>query len=256
MITKILGGELRKIKIRFLYFLALVFILQSCGTNKLVTENKNLKLRIAELENRIYELTDSPDQLAEDLIEDVDLLMTIPYSDNLEYAQSLIQSFKSSYPKNKYIPELIEKERKIKDILDSSIHQKSKFGRSEDKNVSQTSDLKVQFSVHVSERNLGFTNVQLSIQNLSNIPLNNIWIKGTLVDKNGESYGITQDFFFNRLNSYEHDNETLTWEYVQLENIKGIMLQQMRYSSNRQIKMFTKDECIIDQGNVKIFLEF
>lgn len=241
----------------FLYFIVLFLILQSCGSNKLATENKQLKMRIADLEHRIYELTESPDQLGEDLIQDVNLLMTIPSRDNLELAQSMIATFRTTYPDNKNIHRLEKKGIEIERLLKTqSKGNSSVSGVAESTKSDGPSDLKVQFSVQVTERRSGFINVELSAQNLSHITLSNVWIKATLVDASGSSYGLTQDFFFNRLNPYEIESETLSWEYVQFDKIGGIVLKQMRYSKNRQTKMLKEHECIIGQGNVKIFLEF
>jgi hypothetical protein len=247
-------------RINFLFLLPFLFFLQACGSGKLATENKQLKTRVADLEYQIYEITESPDQLARDILQDVELLMTIPYRDNLELAITMIQTYKATYPKNKYISELSDKEKELQSILDTAFNQDfigfDKNASSNQNTEQATSDNKIQFSVQVNERTNGFVNVQLSAQNLNNKSLTNVWLKATLVDKNGGSYGITQDFFFNRLNPYDLKTETLSWEYVQHDEISGIVLKQLRYSENRQTKMLEEHECIVGQGNVKIFLEF
>jgi len=232
-------------------------IVQSCGGAHLTSENKQLKSRIVDLELRVYELTDSPDQLAKELLQDVNLLMTIPYEDNLDLALAMIETYKNSYPKNSYIPQLNEKETEIKSILsgEQKISHQSWANNGSKNMQSDDQEIKLQFSVQVSERNSGFTNVVISVQNLSEQAISNIWFKVSLLDQNGNIYGLPQDYFFNRLRPYENKSEELSWEYVKTDNISGIMLKQIRYSNNRQTKLLKKQEGIIGQGNVKIFLE-
>jgi hypothetical protein len=230
-------------------------ILQSCGGTHLATENKRLKNKIADLELRVYELTDSPDQLAKDLLQDVNLLMTIPYEDNLDLALAMLDSYKESYPKNYFSNQLNEKEEEIKSLLNQNQGNHS-FEVVRNKNAQAgEEEVKLQFSVQVSERNSGFSSVAISVQNLSDQAISNIWFKASLLDLNGNVYGLTQDYFFNRLNAYEQKSEELSWEYVKTQNIGGIKLQQIRYSSGRQTKLLKKMQGIIGQGNVKIFLE-
>lgn len=241
-----------KIRIYTLGLLFLFILFQSCGAKKLTTENKQLRLRIAELEMRIYELTDSPDHLAEELIQDIDLLLTIPSSENLELATAMIQTFKRTYPNNKYNKEIDQKKNEIERLEVSENYSKMNSISNE---LNDNGDVKIQFGIQVTEQQSGFLSVSLSAQNLSSSTVSNVWVKATLVDRKGESYGITQDFFFNRLKPYELLSETLSWEYVQFEHIEGIALKQIRYSKNRQIKLLRKEDCLINSGNVKIFLE-
>jgi len=237
----------------FLGLLLLFFLFQSCGVKKLTNENQQLKLRIAELELRIYQLTESPDHLAEELMQDVGLLLSIPSSENLELATALLQTFKDTYPQNKNLSEIEKKENEIQRLATSDSYL-SRIKTTAEANEEE--NLKIQFSFQVSERKSGFLSVGLSAQNLSSYAVSNVWVKATLIDKKGESYGITQDFFFNRLKPFELMTETLSWEYVQLEEVEGIALKQIRYSKNRQVQLLKKQECLVNSGNVKIFLEF
>ncbi len=84
----------------------------------------------------------------------------------------------------------------------------------------------------------------------------NLWLKGIALDVNGKTYGMTQDFFFNRLEAYDVKEEVLSWEYVQADQVKGIRLSQIRLSQNRNNRLLTQEECLIGDGNVKIFLDF
>jgi hypothetical protein len=216
-------------------------------------------MRIAELEHRVYDLTESPDQLAKDLLQDVDLLMTIPYQDNLEMALSMIETYKKSFPKNDYNSELDQKKQEITEILNLNRNSRAVSSTNiyrEEPPQNSSEDLKVEFSVSVSERSSGFIDVKLSIQNKSDVAITNVWLKATLKDTKNQNYGITQDFFFNRIDPYEYKSEALGWEYVKLNKIEGIVLKEIRYSKNRKTQFLKESECVVGQGNVKIFLEF
>lgn len=220
-----------------------------------------LKNKVANLEHRIYELTDSPDQLAKDLIQDVHLLMTVPYMDNLELGLDMIHTFQKSYPNSQYNSDLKDLEKEINDLLRKNSqlpiqNYSNTQARPYKNNKLVDQEIKVQFNVQISEKKSGFLNVELSVQNLSSSSVSNVWLKATLIDKSGSSYGITQDFFFNRLNPYELNTESLSWEYVQMDNVEGIVLKEMRYSKDRNSRMLQEHECVLGQGNVKIFLEF
>lgn len=249
-----------KMRTPLLLILFVIVSFYSCGGSKLVSENKLLKSRIAELEHHIYDITESPTHLAMELNQDVDLLMTIPYEDNLELALAMINTFTVTYPSNDMIPELNRKKEEIENILNSgnsSLQKKiEQSGVSKNTTLNSGEKPKLQISVHIQLNKAGFVNVELSVQNISNIVLTNLWLKATLKDKKGGAYGITQDFFFNRIEPFESKAETLGWEYVQYNQIDGIVLKQLRYSQNRQTKMLSEEECMIGQGNVKIFLEF
>jgi len=231
----------------------MLFVLfQSCGSSKMAAENKQLKTRIAELEMRIYELSDSPDHLADELLQDVDLLLTIPSRDNLELAQAMIHTFQDTYPNNRYISELVVKENQINQLLNSKdlLDKEERIAK-----INEAQNVKIQFSIQVSKKKSGFINVSLSAQNLGLKTISNVWIKATLLNKNEENYGMPQDFYFKKMTPYKLVTETLSWEYVKFNNIEGIALKDIRYSDNRQIKKLKKEDCILGQGNVKIFLE-
>jgi len=235
----------------------LVVILSSCGNSKLLTENRQLKSRIIDLEQRIYELTDSPEHLSDELLHDVNLLMTVPSRENLELALDLINGFKQTYKEEKYYKKLDKKAKEIQEFLSPS-NQDSFNGNRRQTNYQQdiASDVHLQFSVEISKRSLGFVNVKIIVQNMSKSNVSNLWLRVSLIGVNGETYGITQDFFFNRLAPYEEQDETLTWEYVKIEQIGGVRVSQMRFSQNRQNRLLREGECSIGKGNVKIFLDF
>lgn len=238
----------------------LVLLLSSCASTKLSNENRKLKSRIIDLEQRIYELTDSPEHLSDETMQDVNLLMTIPSRENLELAMALINGFKQSYPKMEYYRNLDAKAQEIHTLLspeNQSQLQRAHFGIQDQRNgEAEAGEVHLQFNVEVSKRSQGFVNVKLMIQNMSKTNISNLWLKASLTGLHGETYGITQDFFFNRIAPYEQQEETLSWEYVKLDQIVGAHISQMRYNQNRQNKKLKKEECSVGQGNVKIFLDF
>lgn len=247
------------------YFRAITTIiiligLNSCGGSKMAAENKVLVVRVTELEHRIYELTDSPDYVGETILKDADMLMSIPYKENLDLASEILAAFVKAYPNNNHTYKMEQKLQQINDMygktdgLVSGVYIPSKFKKDNSK-IDDTSP-KVQVSVQIIEKKLGFVNVELKVQNISDQTLANIWIKATMLNSEGESYGITQDFFFNRLSPYDYKTEVLSWEYVKVDKIAGITLSQLRYSHNRHTRLLKEEECKIGQGNVKIFLEF
>ncbi|NPD83900.1 hypothetical protein HNS38_03970 [Lentimicrobium sp. L6] len=216
--------------------------------------------RVTELEHRIYELTESPDHIGESVLKDAEMLMNIPYKENLDLASDMLTTFLKTYPNNIHGYKMELKLQQINDMYDkteglvSGIYVPDSFKK--DKNKVDDSTPKIQVSVQIVEKSLGFVNVEMKVQNISDQALANIWIKATMVNSQGESYGITQDFFFNRLSPYDYKTEVLSWEYVKADHIAGITLSQLRYSLNRQTRLLKKEECKIGQGNVKIFLEF
>ncbi|NPD47007.1 hypothetical protein HNS40_15635 [Lentimicrobium sp. S6] len=216
--------------------------------------------RVTELEHRIYELTESPDHIGESVLKDAEMLMNIPYKENLDLASDMLTTFLKTYPNNIHGYKMELKLQQINDMYDkteglvSGIYVPDSFKK--DKNKVDDSTPKIQVSVQIVETSLGFVNVEMKVQNISDQALANIWIKATMVNSQGESYGITQDFFFNRLSPYDYKTEVLSWEYVKADHIAGITLSQLRYSLNRQTRLLKKEECKIGQGNVKIFLEF
>lgn len=241
-------------------FILLMLLTFSCGSNKMVAENTQLKKRVLDLEHRIYELTESPDHLLEGVLQDVNLLMILPTEENLNLGLDLIIGFESSYPQNKNLHRLEKKKNEINQILTSgsALHYGSPAVRnsSNSKDDAQSSNTMLQFSVEISKKDLGFVNVVLKVQNMSNESIANLWLKATMIDSKGQSYGITQDFFFNRLKPYDYSTETLSWEYVRVDEIAGIQLSQIRFSQNRKSRLLKEDECSTGQGNVKIFLDF
>ncbi len=245
---------------RALTVFILLFALGSCGGGKMAAENKALMNRVTELEHRIYELTESPDQIGEGILNDADMLMSIPYKENLDLASGMLSSFVKNYPNNIHSYSMEQKIQQINDMYDktdglvSGIYVPAKFKKDQTK-VDDTSP-KVQVSIQIIEKEHRFVNVEMKVQNISDQTLANIWIKARMINAEGESYGITQDFFFNRLSPYDYKTETLSWEYVKIEQIAGITLSQLRYSHNRHTRLLKKEECKIGQGNVKIFLEF
>lgn len=238
----------------------ILLFLSSCGANKMAAENKALMIRVTELEHRIYELTESPDQLGESILKDADMLMTIPYKENLDLASEMMSTFLQNYPNNVHSYSMEQKIQQINDMygktdgLVSGMYVPDHFKK--DKSQVDESSPKVQVSVQIIEKEHRFVNVEMKVQNISDQTLANIWIKATMVNSEGESYGITQDFFFNRLSPYDYKTESLSWEYVKLDQIAGISLSQLRYSHNRHTRLLKEQECKIGQGNVKIFLEF
>ncbi|WP_216664182.1 hypothetical protein [Lentimicrobium sp. S6] len=249
--------------IRFIKRVLAIFILfgfASCGGGKMAAENKALMTRVTELEHRIYELTESPDHIGESVLKDAEMLMNIPYKENLDLASDMLTTFLKTYPNNIHGYKMELKLQQINDMYDkteglvSGIYVPDSFKK--DKNKVDDSTPKIQVSVQIVETSLGFVNVEMKVQNISDQALANIWIKATMVNSQGESYGITQDFFFNRLSPYDYKTEVLSWEYVKADHIAGITLSQLRYSLNRQTRLLKKEECKIGQGNVKIFLEF
>ncbi|WP_216663630.1 hypothetical protein [Lentimicrobium sp. L6] len=249
--------------IRFIKRVLAIFILfgfASCGGGKMAAENKALMTRVTELEHRIYELTESPDHIGESVLKDAEMLMNIPYKENLDLASDMLTTFLKTYPNNIHGYKMELKLQQINDMYDkteglvSGIYVPDSFKK--DKNKVDDSTPKIQVSVQIVEKSLGFVNVEMKVQNISDQALANIWIKATMVNSQGESYGITQDFFFNRLSPYDYKTEVLSWEYVKADHIAGITLSQLRYSLNRQTRLLKKEECKIGQGNVKIFLEF
>lgn len=246
----------------FRVFTAIIILLGlgSCGGVKMAAENAALMNRVTELEHRIYELTESPDHIGEAILTDADMLMSIPYKENLDLASEMLSAFAKNYPNNIHTYKMEQKLQQIKDMYDktdglvSGVYVPSKFKKDNTK-VDDTSP-KVQVSVQIIEKELGFVNVEMKVQNISDETLANIWIKASMVNSEGESYGITQDFFFNRLSPYDYKTEVLSWEYVKVDDIAGITLSQLRYSHNRHPRLLKKEECKVGQGNVKIFLEF
>ena len=246
--------------IRRILAIFILFGLASCGGGKMAAENKALMIRVTELEHRIYELTDSPDHIGESILKDAEMLMSIPYKENLDLASDMLTTFLKTYPNNIHGYKMERKLQEINEMYDnteglvSGIDVPDHLKRNKRK-VDDTTP-KVQVSVQIVEKKLGFVNVEMKVQNISDQTLANIWIKATMVNAAGESYGITQDFFFNRLSPYDYKTEVLSWEYVKADHIAGISLSQLRYSHNRQTRLLKEEECKIGQGNVKIFLEF
>lgn len=246
--------------IRSIIAVILLVVLDSCSGGKMAAENKALMMRVTELEHRIYELTESPDHIGESILLDVDMLMNIPYKENLDLASEKLTSFLKTYPNNIHNYKMEQKLQQINELYDnteglvSGVYVPDHFKKNKSK-VDDTTP-KVQVSVQIIEKKLGFVNVEMKVQNISDETLANIWIKATMVNSEGESYGITQDFFFNRLSPYDYKTESLSWEYVKVDQIAGITLSQLRYSHNRHTRLLKEQECKIGQGNVKIFLEF
>ncbi|GEM_PF-3773433 len=234
----------------------------SCSTNKLITENNKLKARITELEHRVYDLTDSPNYIAGQVMHDVNLLTTIPSRDNIEFALQLIQSFFDSYPNYKDKSELLEEQTRLKAILKPQskkrIMSTSDYSMMTNENNIEggNSPLMLQFSVQVVEKKSGFVSVELKVQNLSQVRISNLWLKAGFLDENGGKYGMTQDFFISTLAPFEFKTETLNWEYIKLMDILGVQLSQIRYIHQQQTRFLLDQECKIGQGNVKIFLVF
>ena len=54
---------------------------------------------------------------------------------------------------------------------------------------------------------------------------------------------------------YDYKLESLSWEYVKIEEIEGIRMSEVRHSVNRQTLLLKNEQCTIGQSNVKIFLE-
>lgn len=241
-------------------FFFLVFILFSCSSSKIAQENQQLRSKIMDLEHRVYELSDSPNHLLEEVLHDANLLMTIPSEENLNLALDLIQTYKSNFPKNENLYKLEQKKDEINNLfasLNSTSFgaEKNKKIFSNDKDVNETSP-KLLISAQITEKKSGFITVQVRIQNLTKDNITNLWLKATLYDKNDDSYGITQDFFFNQLRPFDQETESLSWEYVRMEHIKSIHFSQMRYSDRRQNTPIKQGECSIGQGNVKIFIDY
>lgn len=251
---------IHKKSINFIFVLfAFSLVFSSCGGGRLASENRLLKNRVAELELRIYELTDSPNHLLHEVEQDVKLLMSIPSIENLNLALELIDSFSSKYKSNNEIYKLNSLKFDISKMLSSGEYINGKYSKKRQSNKGDTKDLtalKIEFSVEITEKKSGFVNVELQVRNMSGSAIANLWLKAITTDKNGESYGITQDFFFNRLGAYETKKEILSWEYVQKDEIEGILLSQIRLSQKRNNRLLLKEECIIGEGNVKISLGF
>lgn len=240
-------------------FLIVLFsmLMYSCGGGKLAVENQQLKNKVLELEHRIYELTESPNHLLEEVIQDVNLLITVGRADDLSLALDLINGFKTIYPKNEYLYKLARKEKEIDRLLkigaassSNKVKQNTSLNTADKTSVNQ----KLQVSIQIHEKKSGFVNVEMKVQNLSRDPIANLWIKATMLNKEGDSYGITQDYFFNRLSPFEYKTEALNWEYIKEDEVYGIQLSQIRYSENRKSRLLEEGACIIGQGNVKIFL--
>ena len=234
----------------------------SCSTNKLITENNKLKARITELEHRVYDLTDSPNYIAGQVMHDVDLLTTIPSRDNIEFALQLIQSFFDSYPNYQDKSELLQEQTRLKTLLEPQSDRRVintdnyTMVSNEDSPDGISSPLMLQFSVQVVEKKSGFVSVELKVQNLSQVRISNLWLKAGFLDEIGEKYGMTQDFFISTLAPFEFKTETLNWEYIKLKDILGVQLSQIRYIHQQQTRFLVEEEVKKGQGNVKIFLVF
>lgn len=241
--------------ITLFWIIAIFFFSGSCSNTYLVSENRQLKSRIAELDHRIYELSESPNKLAQDLIHDLNLLISVPYHENLVLALDLLDTFQKNYPNSKYKTELNNKRQEIVK-LQARVSKDNAQNKSSSKfNHDQSDNAKLQISAQLGKRRHGFINMELKVQNLSNLSLNNIWVKASLIDSNGQPYGITQDFFFGYLGPYDYKLESLSWEYVRIEEIKGIRMSEIKHTLNRQTTLLKNEQCRLGQSNVKIFLE-
>jgi len=245
----------RTLSLYYVFFI-LAFFISSCGGGKYATENRLLKEKVADLELRIYELTESPTHLLDEVLEDVQLLMSVPSEANLNLALDLISGYASSYPTSESLYRLNSKKIEINILLANGGYANSKIGSLEKSKKDNLPKVKLKFSVTLIERSTGFVNIELRVQNLSPNIIANLWLKGIALDANGKSYGMTQDFFFNRLEAYDVKEEVLSWEYVQADQVKGIRLSQIRLSQNRNNRLLTQEECLVGDGNVKIFLDF
>jgi len=248
---------LYKVKVFFkslILFIGIILVFVSCGKSQLITENTALKNRIADLEYRIYEISESPDFVINTVLQDVDLLMQNPSIANSNLALALIADFAASYPEI-YTGSILKKKRSEINQLLKSISTESSTNDNESYLLNSVDKMvKLQIFVKVIEGGFGFVNVEMKVVNMGDRDVKNLWIKANAVSADGKIFGISQDFFFNSIPAYNERLETLSWEYLKTSDVKGLSLSQLRISENRDIRLLKREECFIGDGNVKIFL--
>lgn len=242
---------------RFVFlFLGICLVFTSCNNSHLATENEVLRYKIADLEYRIYEMSESPEFAMNSLLHDVDLLMQNPSLSNINLSLSLISDFEALYP-NHYKGSVLEYNRAEIQQLLNSISTQDKANNSTAFSASWAKELvKLQIYAEVVQGGLGFVNVRLKVVNMGNRDVKNLWIKASAVADDGAIFGISQDFFFNSIAAFNEKSETLSWEYLKSNEVMGLSLSQLRISENRAMRSLKREECFIGDGNVKIFLVF